>query len=456
MKQTKFLTGFLILSVLVITVFIAACEIQQLPGDKTPTDTKISQFQTSQQLKKFSSVGDLRKFLDNAALNAGTRNYYGGVQRDVVFSAAIAESAAPMAKSAAADLGAGARATDYSTTNVQVQGVDEADIVKNDDKYIYTLTQNKLVIVDAFPAENAKVLSETKIKGNLRNMFVNKDRLVVFADDNGEVTILDQYDFMPRPRYTQTTHVYVYDVSDRSEPKLVKDYNLNGYYFQSRMIGDYVYFVVQENVYYWNRIIDVPVVMESSKVIARPDIYYFDNPETNYNFNTVASFNIFESKDEVDAKTFMMGYSNNLYVSEDNIYISYQKNLPYNYYEAHNEGRFYDVAVPLFPLDIQSKINDVKNDNNLKSYEKWEQISTILEGMYNGMDKDDRQEVIEKIQNAIEEYEAKLAAERAKTVIHRIAISNGNIEYGAKGEVPGYLLNQFSMDENGDYFRVAT
>src|SRR3989344_5398422 len=424
--QNKKMNGFLVLSVLVITVFIAACEngviVQPLPEGKTPTDSRISEFQTSQELKKFSSVEELRTYLDKSALNAGTGSYYGGFgTRDAVFSVAMTESA-PMVKSAAADSGASQTAGDYSTTNVQVQGVDEADIVKNDDKYIYTLTQNKLMIVDAFPAENAKIVSETGIKGNLRNMFVNKDRLVVFADDNREVTVLDEFDFVPRPRYTQTTHVYVYDISDRSEPELVKDYSLNGYYFQSRMIGDNVYFVTQENVYYWNRIIDVPVVMESSKVIARPEIYYFDNPETNYNFNTIASFNILEDNDGVNAKTFMMGYSNNMYVSEDNIYISYQKNLPYNYYGAHNEDRFYDVVLPLFPSDVQSKIQDVKDDNSLKSYDKWDKISTILEEMYNGMDKEDRQELIEKIENALSDYEAKLAAERAKTVIHRIAI----------------------------------
>ena len=43
-----------------------------------------------------------------------------------------------------------------------------------------------------------------------------------------------------------------------------------------------------------------------------------------------------------------------------------------------------------------------------------------------------------------------------KTSIHRIHIDEGQIEYHATGEVPGRLLNQFSMDEHGEYFRVAT
>jgi len=43
-----------------------------------------------------------------------------------------------------------------------------------------------------------------------------------------------------------------------------------------------------------------------------------------------------------------------------------------------------------------------------------------------------------------------------RTSIHRVHIENGEIEYVASGEVPGYVLNQFSMDEYDGYFRIAT
>ncbi len=42
------------------------------------------------------------------------------------------------------------------------------------------------------------------------------------------------------------------------------------------------------------------------------------------------------------------------------------------------------------------------------------------------------------------------------TVIHRIQLDRETIRYEATGQVPGTILNQFSMDEYGDYFRVAT
>ena len=42
------------------------------------------------------------------------------------------------------------------------------------------------------------------------------------------------------------------------------------------------------------------------------------------------------------------------------------------------------------------------------------------------------------------------------TSIHRISIEDGEISYKAKGEVPGWVMSRFSMDEYGVYFRIAT
>ncbi|MCK5628839.1 beta-propeller domain-containing protein, partial [Candidatus Bathyarchaeota archaeon] len=45
---------------------------------------------------------------------------------------------------------------------------------------------------------------------------------------------------------------------------------------------------------------------------------------------------------------------------------------------------------------------------------------------------------------------------RDGTEIHRIRIDEGGFAFEAEGKVPGYVLNQFSMDENNEYFRLAT
>jgi len=49
------------------------------------------------------------------------------------------------------DVSVSESASDYSSTNVQVEGIDEADILKIDGKYIYMIVNDKLVIVEAFP-----------------------------------------------------------------------------------------------------------------------------------------------------------------------------------------------------------------------------------------------------------------------------------------------------------------
>ena len=456
-KQTISISALVIFSLLVISCSVQIPDSGTGTGSGTTPSEDLTEFETSQGLKKFSSPEQLTVFLKNVSLQQSDEGYFGGIglERSMM---STADSAAPMAKGSATDsLASGANAaSEYSQTNIQVAGVDEADIVKNDGKHIYTLSQNKLVIVDAYPAENAEIVSEIEIKGNPRNLFVNKDRLIVFVDGNDHVYIISPYDYIPYPRYTQKAHALIYDISDRSNPKLAKDYNLNGYYVESRMIGDHVYFIVQENVYYYRDIVAMPEVKESATVIARPEVFYFDNPEYNYNFNTIASFNVFENEDKINAKTFMMGYSNTIYVSENNIYITYQKSFPYTYYRTHNEERFYDVVLPLLPSEARNKINEIRNNNELDSYEKGQRIASAMEEAYNKMDEDEKQNLIEKIQKSTEEYEARLAAERAKTVVHKIKIDKGNIEYGTKGEVPGYLLNQFSLDEHNNNLRVAT
>lgn len=79
-----------------------------------------------------------------------------------------------------------------------------------------------------------------------------------------------------------------------------------------------------------------------------------------------------------------------------------------------------------------------------------------MQKFYNKLDKNDREELFDEITDALDKYDAKIQEDTLKTVIHKISIDEDKIEYVAKGSVPGRLLNQFSMDENKDRFRVAT
>ena len=438
------------LSIMVILVAVGAAFVIYSIDKKNIADLDndlLDAKAATQGLRKFNSSLELSDFLRTVRSPGYDRVGGIAVKSTAVGAPAILESAADTTS------GSGGEAVDFSQTNTQVQGVDEADFVKNDNKYIYMISGNNLVIVDAYPGKEARIISETALDGTPRDLFINKDTLILFTDSYEISYSIPEYDYLPRQQYQQAVRVFVYDISDRENPKVMKNYSLDGNYYQSRMINGFVYVISMQNVYYYSDVIHIPALKESGRIIAQPDVYYFDNPEDNYVFHTITSFSVDGS--EVNAKTFMLGYANTLYVSKENIYLAYQKNLPYSSWEKEREKRFYDIIVPLLPVGIQSEIDAIKK-SDLAPGEKWDKIRVILENMYNSMNEDGKKDLQKKVQDALEEYEARLEAERRKTVIHKIAISDGEIEYKKRGEVNGYLLNQFSLDEYEDNLRVAT
>ena len=345
--------------------------------------------------------------------------------------------------------------TDYSTTNVQVANVDEPDYLKNDSKYVYIVSQNTLSIIDAYPAEDAKLILKIALdieSQYIQNMFLNDDRLVIFYNGQSDDEIIPQFDFVPRRSYNSVTHALIVDVSDKENPTILKDYSIDGNFRDARMIGDYAYFVTNSNVdHQYPRL---PVIMEDSVRIMTPEAFYFDNVEQFSNFNTLTAINIFE--DTINSETFLMGYTGSFYVSENNFYLTYQQNMPFGFYENSSRDRFFDVVVPLLPKSIQDEIKLIKNSELDSASAQWNAISELMQKSYNEMNKKDKEELFDKIRDALNEYDRKIQEDTRKTIIHKISIDEDKIEYVAKGTVPGRLLNQFSMDESGDRFRVAT
>jgi uncharacterized secreted protein with C-terminal beta-propeller domain len=429
----------------------------------------------SQALKKFSSVDELKAYLLNVEANRGQLEAVGstffedvGVDFDRT-SVPILESPNVTSEETADQTGVFTpdseelqvtSGKDYSTTNVQVEGVDEPDFLKNDGRYVYILSGDRLTIVDAYPAEDASVTVKIALdiqQGQyLQNMFLNNDTLVIFYQEYSEDYVIQEYDFAPVPVYQPKTHALVLDVSDRENPEVLDNYEVSGNYNNARMIGEQVYLITTSDLYdYRNPII--PYVAESSSVVVRPDIYYFDNPELYFAFNTVTSINLADDSDQaVNSTSFLMNPASTLYMSEDNIYIAYQKNQPYYYYQTNTKERFFEAVVPLLPEDVQQEIKDIEDNDDLSASEKWDRVSELLQDTYNRMSDVERDRLFEDIRQALAEYDERIAKETQKTVIHKIAIGSNGINYESKGEVPGRLLNQFSMDESGDRFRVAT
>ena len=272
---------------------------------------------------------------------------------------------------------------DYSTTNIQVAGVDEADIVKTDGAYIYLASGNRTIIVRAYPPEQAQVLSEIELEGTVIGIFINGDRLVVFED---ETPYYPYYDIrwgpageIYMPYRSPKTSIKVYDVSDRENPRLQREISADGQYVSSRMIGDYAYVVINEPVYEQDDELNLPKIYLGGNETEIPatDIYYSDVSDYYYMYTTIIAMDTQNDDQEPTYETILLGASSNLYVSPDNIYLTF----------------------PVWGGDVGN-------------------------------------------------FE--------KTSIHRIHIAGNGTEYVASGEVPGMVLNQFSMDEHDGYFRVAT
>jgi uncharacterized secreted protein with C-terminal beta-propeller domain len=383
-------------------------------------------------LKKFNSTEELKEYLQKNTQMA--RNVeYEYLPVPAINSGGQLSEASDKA-SAASSLSGSILPVDHSTTNVQVAGVDEADFVKNDGKYIYIIADNRLVIVDAYPASKAKVVSETRVDGTPCNLFLSGNYIVVFTTEYGyrpmpvKDGVLDgiiepiEKTIMPPYRDGPVTHALVYSLSNKAKPVLEKDLCVEGSYFNSRMIDDYVYLVTKEQVYYYDNPLTVPAIYEGQTKLLQPDVYYFDNPEYNYVFHTITSFNV-EGGKAVKSKTFLMGETNTMYVSNDNIYISY----PVYHYNVVPARR----SLPIIGDGPFGAVEDAFNQ--LTESEKEGVIGDMKGGISNSP-----------------------MTDTTRTVIHKLAINKGSIDYRSKGEVRGTLLNQFSMDEYDGNLRVAT
>jgi len=366
-------------------------------------------------LNKFSSYEELKTFLETAS--SSPNNYWLGpvVRGDGVLKGGDFSTQMSVPEPAAISEAA---SSDYSKTNIQVEGVDEADIVKTDGEYIYIVSGGNITIVKAYPPEEAQVFSKITLDGSITGIFINGNKLAVFETDYGVYplyesdvvydtassseavnettrddddppsssepkngTAVEEPSGVPGPIIWEppTTSIKVYDISDRENPVLTRNFSIDGNYFSSRMIGDYVYVVATQYTYVIETDVFLPRVHSDNEteVIPANDIYYYNSPDTSYSFTSIVALNIQNDAQEPTHETILLGGTSTIYVSQNNIYL-------------------------IFP-----------------DY-RWQENETM------------------------------------KTAIQRVKIDKQAITFAAEGEVPGYVLNQFSMDEHNGYFRIAT
>lgn len=290
-------------------------------------------------------------------------------------------------------------ANDYSKTNTQVQGVDEADIVKTDGTYIYYLTNEKLTIINTENASQMKEMSTIKFDETFtpEEIFLNNDKIIVIGKryeyDKTERKIGIDEDYL-YPNYMDKTYTSakLYNVKDKINPTLERTVEVEGDYLTARMIGSNVYIASNKYIYYayicntyksteLNEDDFKPHYLDTAtsnetKSINFDCIYYIPEFEDT-NYLNIVAFNITNNQ-EANVESYL-GAGEEIYASKENLYVTKTK---------------YD-------------------------YERKNKTSITTE-------------------------------------IYKFNLNNANCTFAKAGDVPGSVLNQFSMDECNGYFRIAT
>ena len=290
-------------------------------------------------------------------------------------------------------------ANDYSKTNTQVQGVDEADIVKTDGTYIYYLTNEKLTIINTENASQMKEMSTIKFDETFtpEEIFLNNDKIIVIGKryeyDKTERKIGIDEDYL-YPNYMDKTYTSakLYNVKDKINPTLERTVEVEGDYLTARMIDSNVYIASNKYMYYayicntyksteLNEDDFKPHYLDTAtsnetKSINFDCIYYIPEFEDT-NYLNIVAFNITNNQ-EANVESYL-GAGEEIYASKENLYVTKTK---------------YD-------------------------YERKNKTSITTE-------------------------------------IYKFNLNNANCTFAKAGDVPGSVLNQFSMDECNGYFRIAT
>jgi len=426
----------------VLLVTILAGSIYSFGNLLSPTQPLFS------ELKTFSSFEELENFINsnietvNQNQNAYALDTLKNSREESLGNLdAAAPETAPMEVTITGSTG---ELTNYSGTNIQVQGVDEADTIKTDGEYIYIVSGGNLTILKAYPAQEARVVSKISVEGFITGIFINEDKLVIFEteynvfpfyatdvilettddeavneattdeeppvngtsssnqttpskepeepidDDVKPVEPLQVDPLIPMIYRPPTTSIKVYDVSNRQSPVLSRTVTLNGTVSGSRMTGDYVYIVNNEfatqpkfnNEEGFD--IVLPVIAGDDVIeVEAEDVHYIDVVDEMYYVTTIIAINTQNDAAQPTYEAFLTSSTTNMYVSLENMYL-------------------------LAP--------DTNNWLLMRSDEQ----------------------------------------PRQETLIYRVKLDQQNIAVEAEGSVPGFVLNQFSMDEHKGYFRIAT
>jgi uncharacterized secreted protein with C-terminal beta-propeller domain len=313
----------------------------------------------------------------------------------------------------------------FSATNVQVAGVDEGDIIKTDGEYIYYLKDNRLSVVKAVPADDMELVytleftdenfwpeeiytdggTVTVAGSTLRAeaIFSRRpsrpmpgeasstlqadadfpsydssafDAEVSSAPLTGDMRVSSYY----YPRTRPMTRVYVYDITDKSDIKLLKNVVSEGGYVTSRVIDGMMYAISRQYAYsllrddgYATPEYSYGLTEDSYAPIGYGQIYRFPFA-SEANYLTITGINL---RDDSEAKiSTYFGAGDNVYVSGEHMYIAAPK---YDYDTGRQLTRVYKFSLSggnaLF-MFVNQVNGNILNQFSMDEYDGFFRIAT--------------------------------------------------------------------------------
>jgi len=133
------------------------------------------------------------------------------------------------------------------------------------------------------------------------------------------------YDSRCFPYYVGKTSLMVYDVSNRAKPILERNVTVDGRYFSSRLIGDYVYVVINKPAYLVSdSSVSLPEIRAGNATtkIDPSSIFHSELPDYYHVFTNIVAINLRDARQKPTVETFLLGATSCIYVSRDSIYLT--------------------------------------------------------------------------------------------------------------------------------------
>lgn len=372
-SQNIFYLSSVIAAAILLIVLIPNLTNNKIEGTNTvgiEDSISVSSIPTAESYKdlykEFKKVSKKPSFI--SIMTDGIASITGGGEKEM----AVTESSGVSSDNTSSNI-----SKDYSTTNIQVEGVDEGDIIKTDGDYIYLSNEMKstvqIIKVDGSHLELISEIKKTSENSYIPEIYIDGNRLAII-ETTYEYHILPIYEngtgSMTAPKSKVTLNIY--DISDKKTPKLLNSLTQDGSYQSSRKSGDYIYLFTN---YYANMntgidnpedVIEAYVPSVNSRPIPIECIYI--PIEINSTGYIVATSVDMQNPSSFVDEIAVVANASHFYVSNENIYIvngiwgrDYDKGTPYNESEilkfSYKNGKIRPAATGTFKGTINNSFS---------------------------------------------------------------------------------------------------